>query len=499
MGKKYFINRIFKSCIPNCYSLQKIQENASNINHLSLDKSINNNHGLMSMYYCPPNNLKNVVKKINLNEGDVLFLPKGWWHYVVSEPNSLSINMWSNNLNLKDYPVIRKKFIDTKVDNFKIPENVHIWCNKENCNGIDNARNMILSLVKYTKCNKKSNKFINIFKKYKLYEKEASVNYWYAIDNHATPLHYDNSDNIIIVLKGKKTFNLIHPKYSDLLLPTIIDSSIEPYIKKNMEANILFDSGKRAYGNEYWECKNLSKNCIASCAMLFCFMKHYNFPKQCYQHIQILQYAFGTQSIVYGCKLSIDKKPYIEIYFFKNISNRNKPYNISEEYSIDLTKTIKILEDIEYEYFKINREKNKISIIDAIYVSFEIYPEIYKTKKGLPFDVYIPQKSKSNVLCTINYYQLNNNVKNGMIFKGTFSSLSTKKYKFYWEINKLTSKGKFYVGMDKKEFLNKLKNYNFKLDLIKDISQLYNLNKCALEFCETFNKDSKRGGFYGIV
>ena len=27
------------------------------------------------------------------------------------------------------------------------------------------------------------------------YKKEASVNYWYTIDNHATPLHYDNSDN----------------------------------------------------------------------------------------------------------------------------------------------------------------------------------------------------------------------------------------------------------------------------------------------------------------
>ena len=31
----------------------------------------------------------------NLGPGDLLYLPRGWWHYVVSEPHSVMTNVWT--------------------------------------------------------------------------------------------------------------------------------------------------------------------------------------------------------------------------------------------------------------------------------------------------------------------------------------------------------------------------------------------------------------------
>eukprot|EP00966_Prymnesium_polylepis_P123564 2856950-Prymnesium_polylepis.1 len=32
----------------------------------------------------------------NLGPGDLLYLPCGWWHYVVSEPHSVMTNVWTD-------------------------------------------------------------------------------------------------------------------------------------------------------------------------------------------------------------------------------------------------------------------------------------------------------------------------------------------------------------------------------------------------------------------
>jgi ribosomal protein L16 Arg81 hydroxylase len=29
-----------------------------------------------------------------LEAGEMLYIPEGWWHYVVSEPNTLAVNFW---------------------------------------------------------------------------------------------------------------------------------------------------------------------------------------------------------------------------------------------------------------------------------------------------------------------------------------------------------------------------------------------------------------------
>ena len=35
---------------------------------------------------------------VTLNEGDALFIPKHWWHYVESLNNSISLNCWFDSV-----------------------------------------------------------------------------------------------------------------------------------------------------------------------------------------------------------------------------------------------------------------------------------------------------------------------------------------------------------------------------------------------------------------
>ncbi len=41
-----------------------------------------------------PNFSKCVIKKITLRKGDTLFIPAGWWHYVISNDRNIAINYW---------------------------------------------------------------------------------------------------------------------------------------------------------------------------------------------------------------------------------------------------------------------------------------------------------------------------------------------------------------------------------------------------------------------
>ena len=41
-----------------------------------------------------PNFLKATVYETTVNHGEMLFIPKGWWHYLKSESKSISVNHW---------------------------------------------------------------------------------------------------------------------------------------------------------------------------------------------------------------------------------------------------------------------------------------------------------------------------------------------------------------------------------------------------------------------
>lgn len=38
------------------------------------------------------------LKKIILYKGEILRIPEGWYHYVVSEPNTIALNFWFKSI-----------------------------------------------------------------------------------------------------------------------------------------------------------------------------------------------------------------------------------------------------------------------------------------------------------------------------------------------------------------------------------------------------------------
>ena len=229
------------------------------------------NIGCMSMYIKPPIFLKKKTIYFKLNAGDALFLPKGWWHYISSEENTLSVNIFDIKTNFNK-PHIIKTSMDHKLINLD-DINFYNWYNKDG-NILGN-----ITLSKYSKKktwniwkNKQAEsnlrdiiyKNINVENKY---NKNKSINIWNYKLKHNSQLHYDNGDNILIVLKGTKHVKLIPPKFTKYLFP-LEENKIYPNIKNNF---FMFDRGIRAYGDAFWQSPNLIKK-IHPLLVLFCIL-----------------------------------------------------------------------------------------------------------------------------------------------------------------------------------------------------------------------------------
>jgi hypothetical protein len=69
--------------------------NADDVVHVRIDgmQTQDAGYGNMSMYKKPPPHIP--TQSLSVNEGEALILPAGWWHWVVSVPDTLSINIWN--------------------------------------------------------------------------------------------------------------------------------------------------------------------------------------------------------------------------------------------------------------------------------------------------------------------------------------------------------------------------------------------------------------------
>ena len=61
------------------------------------------------------------IKKTNpirftMNKGDCLFIPKGWWHWIVSKPNTKAYNIWfDENIEIKKPVILSEKINSTRL------------------------------------------------------------------------------------------------------------------------------------------------------------------------------------------------------------------------------------------------------------------------------------------------------------------------------------------------------------------------------------------------
>lgn len=173
-----------------------------------------------------------------IHEGDVLYIPYGWWHWVFSKGENIAINQWFTK-NISDKPFVFKN--NRKIDLTNFFEKV----NGEGM-GIASNNPNIQSFVRppvYPK-DKEEIKFMGTLKEFKTISKHkkysgfvienqlpeefingvpeqvqdnSDYNLWYYSNDANSGLHYDNYDNFLCQVKGSKKIYLFPPSDSKWL------------------------------------------------------------------------------------------------------------------------------------------------------------------------------------------------------------------------------------------------------------------------------------------
>lgn len=177
--------------------------------------------------------------KYILNEGDGLYIPRNWWHWVFSEPNTFAVNYWSTNNYMGNKPQFKQNIIKP----FNLKQNIKLIKNmdldvvdgsKEQNINIDlntlietNNNDMLLTTAIVYANNEKFKHELDLLieKPQLILDSEINgSNFWYSSGKTDTGLHYDEQNGLLCVLSGTKTIYLYSPSDAQYLYPYDIGS-----------------------------------------------------------------------------------------------------------------------------------------------------------------------------------------------------------------------------------------------------------------------------------
>jgi hypothetical protein len=181
-----------------------------------------------------------------LHPGEYLFIPKKWWHWVITKSNSGDLYNTAYNIlgsvdkkytnphkqKFMDNGEIREK-MDIINDTIKNKE-INLWCkNEKGC--VAKLDSFIKEREKYSDCyivsldvkingddvtNKNIFEFIkNKMKIPNIIDKINNIYFWINTGNIDTGLHYDEENSILCVLSGIKIVTLYPPSDTKFLYP----------------------------------------------------------------------------------------------------------------------------------------------------------------------------------------------------------------------------------------------------------------------------------------
>lgn len=173
--------------------------------------------------------------RFTLKEGQALYIPKNWWHWVKTTEKTFAVNYWFKN-KLNQDPFIFDHHINCDMSLLD-DEIVYIWNSKKITDnlfetnfkqfynsGIDD--NYLITLSNYP--NGKNNShikdklsdYIKFPNNEKLVREDIyTYNVWISSNKHDTGLHYDDEDGILCVLEGEKDIILFPPSDTQHLYP----------------------------------------------------------------------------------------------------------------------------------------------------------------------------------------------------------------------------------------------------------------------------------------
>jgi hypothetical protein len=313
-----------------------------------------------------------------LSEGEALFIPKKWWHWIVTPKKTVAINFWFENIIKTDEPAKitdfytpeKKELIYNQIiECIKQENNYYIWNSSKNFgkNGLlysgesflneNKNHRYLLTLSGYDDyLNNKNikNKITDLIELPQILNKtrksDVDVNLWVSSNYHDTGLHYDDNDGIIYVLKGEKYITLYPPDDSKYLLPY---DTTPNYAK---ETPIVMNY------NEY-NIKNRKISGLPSQMILYqsliCFAKYKNV-------LTTIQKIYdnkkdSSKKLVWGCKKQDDQYRW-EIYNYHYDQYNNKKINKTDWNHIILSNDNIPCEIIQ----NMNENKTIINSIDIL-------------------------------------------------------------------------------------------------------------------------------------
>uniref|UniRef100_A0A6C0HTL1 JmjC domain-containing protein n=1 Tax=viral metagenome TaxID=1070528 RepID=A0A6C0HTL1_9ZZZZ len=272
--------------------------------------------------------------KFVLNEGESIYIPKDWWHWIITPEKTFAINFWfSDKLKNKTTPFkINDLYNKEKVNEIynKINEiiedenDIFIW-NSEKNSSLKYSGNTFLK-------EKRNNRYLitldgysyvdntSIKSKFKKYIQNPDIlnsnnsidnNIWVSTGYHDTGLHFDDNYGILFVLKGKKYVTLYPPNNTKYLLP--YDTSPN-YVKETpifmkYNENTIFDNNISGFPSQM---------------LLYQSLKHFSNSQNVFKTIQnIYNCKNKFKKLVWGCK-NYNNIYRWEIYNYHYDSHNNK-------------------------------------------------------------------------------------------------------------------------------------------------------------------------------
>ena len=208
-----YINRIqfYKS-----RNIQKHRDSQSLYAHFSKIDSFS--------YYLFPMLLFTHPRKLYLNPGQSLYIPKNWWHWVKTTKKTFAVNYWFTGDVKKPFIFKHTNILDTSTLN---DEQVCIWDSEKNktdkqCDfktfyNSKKDNSCVITLDDYdlghaNKTFKTNMKQCITFPSSTIQEPSSfDYNIWITSGSHDTGLHYDDEDGILNVIEGQKEIILFPP------------------------------------------------------------------------------------------------------------------------------------------------------------------------------------------------------------------------------------------------------------------------------------------------
>lgn len=381
-------------------------------------------------------NLKNTNPiKVTLRKGDCLYIPRGYWHWILSKTETMAYNIWFNDEMVR---INRPFILDEKIESYLTKKllietlgNIKLTVFNENINNehemtflqyitlrINNSYLITLNDV-YSK----NRIIIDLIIKYlqipKFLEKisisKDNVNFWFNIGEMDTGMHYDDDDGILCMIDGTKEVILFPPEDS-LLLDGYKHQIL--WINNNKE-DLLY--------NTYTIRKNFIENKkekIHNNSLLFYSLQNLEIIR----YINNLSGVFGQNNIIYGVKCDIDGKIRHEIYFYM-YSKYDKSY--FEFHSLDSVKN-----ELSKELFEPikNIDTTGVETRNLIIHSIDLYIDQKKILFNKP-----NEKNKISL-----YYNLNPNNLFERPFFGKLVDYNgneyTKEFLFFYQVQNMLKK-----------------------------------------------------------